>query len=170
MKKLFILLAFLSLFSCAQFKNPTNREIDTFCQDLNVLYLKGNVIAANIANINSTRTSEGGYYKRQIAKNCKNGFCEIVKDETPPLLKYEPKHPDANKNGYVAYPNINIDQEKADQLHWKNVYNIVIANSPVPKGFFFKDKRAAACFQKYPMLKAELDYSEYLGRDTRSNE
>ena len=170
MIKLFILISSLSLYSCAQLKSPTHREVDNYCQDLNVLYQRKNVINNNIANIETTRTIEGGYYKRKIVQNCQKGICEIVNDETPPLLKYEPKHPDANKNGYVAYPNINLEQEKADQLHWKNVYNIVIANSPVPKGFFFKDKRAATYFQKYPMLKAELDYSEYLGRDTNINE
>lgn len=162
---------FLSIIfcSCAQVKTPTSNEIETYCQDLNILYQRIGAISSNIANVNTTRTIEGGYYKRKIPKNCKKGFCDIVNDESPPILKYNPKHPDANKQGYVAYPNINLKQEEADQAHWSSVYTVVTANSPVShSSFFFKDPQAKNCFKKYPSLKANLDYSEYLGRDTNN--
>ena len=41
----------------------------------------------------------------------------------------------------------------------------VNTNSPVPKNFFFEDQRAKLCFYKFPILKEEYDFSEYLGRD-----
>lgn len=163
MKKLFVLILIVG---CAHQKSSSEKEIDIYCQDLNILYQKIDVIASNIANAETTRTVLGGHYKRQIARNCKNGFCEIVDDEISPLLKYEPKHPDANKHGYVAYPNINLKAEEADKIFWSQVFETVISNAPVPKSFFFKDPKAKACFNKYPNLKASLDYSEYLGRDT----
>jgi len=160
-----VLLASFVLCSCAQLRASDSGKIDKYCQDLNVVYQKATAIASNIANVETTRTIEGGVYKRKVVKNCRNGFCEIQNDESAPILKYEPKHPDANKNGYVAYPNINLYQEKADQLFWEKVYNAVLASSPVPKNFFLKDPRAISCFSKYPNLKSELDFSEYLGRD-----
>ena len=124
------------------------------------------MIASNVANVNTTRTAEGGHYKRKFAKNCKNGLCEIAIDEAAPMLKYQPKHPDADKNGYVAYPNFNLESEKADQLEWNYIYETVVANSPVPTNFFFEDKRAKICFNKFPSLKGKFDFSSYLGRET----
>jgi len=159
-----LILLFL-LSSCAHQKPASDKEIDLYCQDLNVLYQKIEVISGNIANEKTTRTAQGGPYKRKIAKDCKAGICKIVNDNIEPILTYEPNHPDANKNGYVAYPSINLHQEKADTLRWQSVYEAVINNAPVPKGFFFKDPRANSCFAKYPSLKASLDHSKYLGRD-----
>lgn len=160
-----LILSFLFC-GCAHHKRPTPNEIETHCQDLNILYQKVTAIAANIVNITTTRTSEGGYYKRKIVKNCRNGFCEIVNDDSPPILKYEPKHPDATEKGYVAYPNINLDSEKADMVQWKHVFETVIKYAPVDGDFFFKDARAKSCFDKYPTLKDRMDYSGYLGRET----
>ncbi len=162
-KKL-ILLSLLA--SCSHQKAISEKEIDIHCQDLNVLYQKINVIASNFVNSKTTRTAEGGYYKRKMAQNCKDGFCDIISDDAPPVLRYEPKHPDANKNGFVAYPNINLQIEEADKVFWSHVYETVVENSPLPNNFFFKDKRAKACFSKYPSLRYALDYSVYLGRDT----
>ncbi len=163
MKKILIL-CFLAA-SCSHQKNVSQKEIETYCQDLNVLYQKINATTSNIINIKTTRTAKGGAYVRQEAVNCLNGICEIKDDPTHPMLKYEPKSPDSDKNGYVAYPNINLIQEEADRDRWSRVYETVIANSPVPENFFFKDKRAANCFKKYSALKEALDYSEYLGRE-----
>jgi hypothetical protein len=103
---------------------------------------------------------------RKVTQNCKNGICEIVNDKTPGVVKYEPKHPDANNNGYVTYPNVILESEKADEVRWSRVFETVISNSPVPKSFFFKDPRAKTCFSRYSYVKAALDYSSYLGRDT----
>src|SRR4051812_11994190 len=89
-----------------------------------------NTIASNLANINTTKTAEGGPYRRKDVvftampdtksfgdvlnvDDPKADFnrvqvTDIVYDKKAPLLKYEPNHPDANEDGYVAYPNINM--------------------------------------------------------------
>lgn len=83
------------------------------------------LIASNIANVNSTRTEEGGPYKRQFAtlqtqplaeSNVEKGVRveRIVTDPTAPRVVFEPEHPDADKEGYVAYPNVNLLKEVTD--------------------------------------------------------
>lgn len=142
----------------------SEKDIDQHCQDLNVLYQKKTLIEANIANINTTRTAEGGPYKRQFATQCKDGFCKIQTDEKEPILKYEPKSPDANKQGYVAYPNISLAQEKSDLKQWNDTYKTVVSYSRVKKNFFLKDERAKRCFEKYPFVDEKHNYRKYLGR------
>jgi flagellar basal-body rod protein FlgC len=89
-----------------------------------------NVINSNIANANTTRGVDGKPYQRQITvfeelveSSSKNGnksgelnsidefskvkIKEVVSDNSDFIMKYEPSHPDANKDGYVAYPNVN---------------------------------------------------------------
>lgn len=53
----------------------------------------------------ATRTPEGGPYKPFIIKSCADGGC-IVETSVDPVLRYLPDHPDANTNGYVAFPKI----------------------------------------------------------------
>lgn len=167
MKNLTYIITFLLLFSCAhQKKSISHKEILTYCQDLNVLHTRINLIQTNLANKNTTRTAEGGPYQRKFVKSCKLGICEIGIDVTPPILKYEPKHPDADKNGYVAYPYINEAAEAADQLFWDRVYTNINGAFQLPNYFFLKDKRAKECFEKFPNVKENYDYSEYLGRET----
>ena len=108
--------------------------------------LRINVISSNIANINTTKTPEGGPYKRKDvifeatplkkqsfeenlneAINPENGLKkvevkEIVNDDRPPIMKYDPTHPDANKDGYVAYPNINIMEEMVNLINSSRSY------------------------------------------------
>ncbi len=90
------------------------------------------VIAQNIANANTTRTSEGGPYTRQMVKfeafmDKANGIgvgsgphmvrvAGIESDTAPPRKIYQPGHPDADDNGMVSYPNINIHLEMADLI------------------------------------------------------
>ncbi len=64
----FLILSIL-LFGCAHKKIETDKEVETFCQDLNVLYLKIGFISSNIANAKTTWTAEGGPYLRKIAAN-----------------------------------------------------------------------------------------------------
>lgn len=47
---------------------------------------------------------------------------DVVKDTSEPLLKYDPKHPDANPEGYVAYPNINVFEEYTDMIMASRLY------------------------------------------------
>src|SRR5580692_11151252 len=87
-----------------------------------------NAISSNIANINTTRTPEGGPYRRKDvvfeAMPDERNFGELITvkpdeqiqrvqgtdivQDKKVLLKYEPDSPDANEEGYVAYPNINL--------------------------------------------------------------
>ena len=119
------------------------------------------VISSNIANVNTTRTAEGGPYKRrevifkatdfnkllneQINKN--NNFLKyenplndpsspeeakpaiqsvvvdkVVRDDKDFRMKYDPSHPDANAEGYVAYPNVNPVIEMADLIEATRAY------------------------------------------------
>lgn len=103
-----------------------------------------NTISSNIANINTTRTPEGGPYRRKdvVFESMPDGksFGEVIMDSDPrsdvqrvqvvdvvsdtkaPLLKYEPNHPDANEEGYVAYPNINHMEEMANMIMATRLY------------------------------------------------
>ncbi len=88
------------------------------------------VIAQNIANASTTRTAEGGPYMRQMVKfeafmDKANGIGKgphmvrvagIESDPSPPRKIYQPGHPDADENGMVSYPNINIHLEMADLI------------------------------------------------------
>lgn len=90
------------------------------------------VITQNIANANSTRTSEGGPYQRELVvfENVLNSqldgaagghgstvrVARIEKDPRPPKLVHNPGHPDANERGMVALPDINMHEEMADLI------------------------------------------------------
>ncbi len=78
------------------------------CKELKSEQLRLAFIASNLANVNTTRTPEGGPYKPYIIKSCSKGSCDVKRDDRGPLMKYLPDHPDANENGYVAYPNLDI--------------------------------------------------------------
>jgi flagellar basal-body rod protein FlgC len=105
--------------------------------------LRMNAISSNIANVNTTRTPEGGAYRRKEvvfgAMPQQRNFGEILAgkvdedldrvqvtdirpDRSGPLMKYDPTHPDANEDGYVAYPNINVMQEMVDMLQASRSY------------------------------------------------
>ena len=103
-----------------------------------------NVASSNLANVQTTRTSAGGPYKREdvllrsqtvdggnVAGGKAGGFSEevravsvdgIVEDATPPRLEYDPEHPDADAEGYVAYPNINVVEEMVDKITASRAY------------------------------------------------
>ena len=110
-----------------------------------------NLIASNLANALTTRTPEGGPYKRKdamfAAMPMENSFAsvldkksqpdakgvevmEIMEDHNPPRLQYDPSHPDANQQGYVAYPNINVVEEMTDMISATRSYE---ANVTVSK-------------------------------------
>ena len=56
---------------------------------------------------------------------------EIAEDDTPPRLAYQPDHPDADAEGYVAFPNVNVFREMADMLTASRAYeaNLAVADS-----------------------------------------
>ena len=104
--------------------------------------LRTDVLAQNIANVNTTRTSDGTPYRRQnvvftekdatpfakilsmasagpVSNQVGSGVkvTQIMEDfETPMNQVYDPAHPDADENGYVTYPNVNIITEMTDLI------------------------------------------------------
>ncbi|MGD8991476.1 MAG: flagellar basal body rod protein FlgC [Desulfobacterales bacterium] len=99
--------------------------------------LRMNIISANLANINTTRTKTGGPYRRKdpvfaaqvpevsfrdILRNRQKEYLKevsvvgIVEDSRKPVMKYDPTHPDADDNGYLAMPNINLMEEMVNMI------------------------------------------------------
>jgi len=94
-----------------------------------------NVTASNLANAETTRTEAGGPYKRRDpifrAINLENrpgfqtdldqaiqgvGVDEVIEDQGPPRLIFDPGHPDANGEGYVELPNVNMVEEMVNMM------------------------------------------------------
>jgi flagellar basal-body rod protein FlgC len=96
------------------------------------------LISGNIANAETTRTPEGGPFRRQLAlfmeMKDQDGTMRGVKvdkrvDDDSELRKvYEPDHPDADAEGYVSYPNVNVVMEMVDLIAASRAYE---ANSAV---------------------------------------
>lgn len=114
--------------------------------------LRMNSISNNLANAQTTRTAEGGPYRRQevvFQPRFHNTLLERVKaartdeahlpfnqsrnhggvvasriedDQSPGREVYEPGHPDANAEGYVMYPNINVVQEMTNMMSANRSY------------------------------------------------
>jgi flagellar basal-body rod protein FlgC len=99
-----------------------------------------NTIASNLANARTTRTAEGGPYKRldpvfqakQLGGEAVGGPNEsavslvtvprIQEDTRDPQLVYEPGHPDADTKGYVRYPNVNVVEEMVNMITASRAY------------------------------------------------
>ncbi|MDK1020126.1 MAG: flagellar basal body rod protein FlgC [Candidatus Hydrogenedentes bacterium] len=101
--------------------------------------IRMNVIANNIANALTTRTPQGGPFRRQLAifrgeqigptlKPEKFGVWvkEIVADRSPFRQVYDPTHPDANEDGIVLYPNVNLAVEMINLLSAQRAYEASI--------------------------------------------
>ncbi|HEY2388671.1 MAG TPA: flagellar basal body rod protein FlgC [Candidatus Binatia bacterium] len=106
--------------------------------------LRMDVIAANLANAQSTRTPTGGPYRRHEvvfeaapgggtfddALNASNPgvrVARIVEDQNPPQLVFQPGHPDADARGYVAMPNVNVVTEMVDMMSATRAYEANVA-------------------------------------------
>lgn len=109
-----------------------------------------NVIASNMANVNSTRTEEGGPYTRRdviFSTMPVGGNPEeldgvqietVIKDERPPRMVYDPGHPDADKDGFVAMPDINILEEMVNMMTALRAYEAAVATFNTSKAMFLK--------------------------------
>jgi flagellar basal-body rod protein FlgC len=105
---------------------------------------RAELLVENMANAETTRTPAGGPYKRQDAvfstevqtspfsavfqnEMATGVTADIVEDQTAPDLRYQPGHPDANADGYVAYPKMNPAEEMVDLLNASRTYQANIA-------------------------------------------
>lgn len=90
-------------------------------------------IAKNIANVSTTRTDKGGPYRRQevllSARSDNDRYsgggvevASIVESNDPAKIVYDPGHPDANSEGMVAMPNVNIMDEMVDMISATRAY------------------------------------------------
>lgn len=117
--------------------------------------LRMDVIANNIANVNTTRTAQGGPYQRQrvvfeprqesefvlpfsmeAQKRASGGgsgvrVVGVSNDPSAPRMVYDPGHPDADERGYVAMPNIQLVNEMVDMISATRAYeaNVAAINS-----------------------------------------
>ncbi len=114
--------------------------------------LRMDVISKNIANVNTTRTANGTPYRRQVVvfqedkkvpfssflntelnKSGKGGVkvTAVIEDKTDFKSVYNPGHPDANENGYVKMPNVDVMIEMVNMISASRAYeaNITSINS-----------------------------------------
>ncbi len=114
--------------------------------------LRMDIISNNVANVETTRTEEGGPYQRQqvvfavgqtdpgvipaaASKNIRATegvrVDEILVDDTPGHTAYDPTHPDADEDGFVTYPNVNLATEMTDMLSATRSYeaNVTVFNA-----------------------------------------
>jgi len=108
-----------------------------------------NTISSNLANAETTKTPEGGPYKKKSVvfqsepvsfknqlDNAVNSHAQgvkvakIIEDNDPPQQIYNPSHPDADENGYVAMPNVSVLKEMVDMMSATRSYE---ANTTVIK-------------------------------------
>ena len=143
--------------------------------------IRQNTISSNLANAETTRTAEGGPYRRQFvlfeaqsnrrdtrilnqevalrgAETNRSHLpippsnfprderffgrgvevAEIRSDSRPPRLEYDPAHPDADENGYVAMPNINVIEEMTDMIAATRAYEANVTAFNAIKGMLMQ--------------------------------
>jgi flagellar basal-body rod protein FlgC len=113
--------------------------IDVNASGLTAQRKRVEVSSSNLANSQTTRTADGGPYRRKDVVFQTNSFeeslgfamdegvngvevAEIVDDPRPFDRRYEPGHPDADAEGYVAYPNVNVMEEMANLIEGSRSY------------------------------------------------
>ncbi|WP_017415631.1 flagellar basal body rod protein FlgC [Clostridium tunisiense] len=119
--------------------------------------LRLDTIAANIANASTTRGEDGKPYVRKIAtfqENMQSQFNKTsgkveqknlgvkavgVEDDKSPLKKvYDPSHPDADEQGYVTMPNVNVLNEMVDLIAATRAYEANVNTMNAQKSMFMK--------------------------------
>jgi len=126
---------------------------------------RAEVLVENLANAETTRTPEGGPYRRkdvifesaaaegpfsavfasQLRGTPGNGqtmegvrVAEVVQDQREPEKRYQPGHPDADKDGYVAYPHLNPAEEMVDLMSASRGYQSNVAAMAAAKDMIQK--------------------------------
>lgn len=111
-----------------------------------------NTIASNMANAQTTRTDAGGAYKRvdpvfeavrvervtaltaaeEAVREVR--VANIVQDQRPGTMVYQPGHPDANPDGYVEFPNVNVVEEMVNMITASRAYEAGVTSIEAVKG------------------------------------
>lgn len=121
--------------------------------------LRMNLISGNLANANTTRTAEGGPYRRKeavFAANTTAGsfkelldnhrhqklshveVVDIFTDTRQPIRKFDPNHPDADPLGYVSLPNVNVMEEMVNLISATRSYEANVAAIKAAKDMALK--------------------------------
>jgi len=133
--------------------------IDISASGLNAERTHINVISMNLANTKTTRTVMGGPYRRKTVVVASTDVDEpfskamnsalnreikgvrvlgIAQDRRPLRSVYEPAHPDANAEGYVMYPDINVVEEMANLMTVQRNYEANVTTIDTVKGMYTK--------------------------------
>jgi flagellar basal-body rod protein FlgC len=116
---------------------------------------KMDVITSNLANADVTRTAEGGPYRKKsvalVSEPVKDNFdkslrdalktvkvAEVTEDASSPRMVHNPSHPDADANGFVAMPNVNIMSEMADMIAVSRAYEAMVTAFDATKNMALK--------------------------------
>lgn len=111
------------------------------------------VSSTNLANANTTRTADGGPYRRMdpvfrpktIEKRAFESMLDnairpagvqverVVRQESEPILVYDPEHPDANQEGYVSMPNVNVVEEMVNLMTAARSYEANLSSLQLAK-------------------------------------
>ncbi len=109
-----------------------------------------NVVASNMANVDSAVASNGDPYKAKrvvftpipvrqgIQQVDSVRVTAIVEDQSPPKMVYDPKHPLANPQGYVTMPNINPVEEMTDMISASRSYQTNVEMMNTAKSLLIK--------------------------------
>lgn len=110
--------------------------------------LRMDTITSNMVNATTTRTENGGPYVRKVAvfqealDSSMNSYgvkaVGVKEDKSDLRMEYDPSHPDANKDGYVAYPNVNVLNEMADMIAATRAYEANADTLDANKNMFMK--------------------------------
>lgn len=105
--------------------------------------LRMDLIAQNLANTETTRTPQGGPYRRRVpvfavAENGGVAVSAVVEDPSPFKLKYDPSHPDAGPDGYVQMPNVDVAAEMVDLMAAARAYEASVTALVTSRGMVLK--------------------------------
>jgi len=110
------------------------KTMDISASGLNAEWTRMRVIANNVANAETTQTPDGGPYRRRqvVFRTLMDGLngvevAGIVAGGGPPRRVFEPGHPDADKRGYVAMPNVQVPLEMVDLMTASRAYRANLA-------------------------------------------